>query len=43
MKLVDTDGKGVERITTNGVVAGGVEYEVDCIVMVSAQHSKLHL
>jgi cyclohexanone monooxygenase len=30
--LVDTDGKGVERITENGVVAGGVEYEVDCII-----------
>ena len=30
--LVDTDGKGVERITERGVVAGGVEYEVDCIV-----------
>ena len=30
--LVDTDGKGVERITERGVVAGGREYEVDCIV-----------
>ncbi len=30
--LVDTDGKGVERITPNGVVVGGTEYEVDCIV-----------
>ncbi|TNF82094.1 MAG: NAD(P)/FAD-dependent oxidoreductase [Gammaproteobacteria bacterium] len=30
--LVDTDGKGVERITENGVVANGVEYELDCIV-----------
>jgi cyclohexanone monooxygenase len=30
--LVDTDGKGVEAITENGVVAGGVEYEVDLIV-----------
>jgi cation diffusion facilitator CzcD-associated flavoprotein CzcO len=30
--LVDTDGKGVDRITERGVVAGGVEYEVDCIV-----------
>jgi cyclohexanone monooxygenase len=34
-KLVDTDGKGVERITERGVVAGGVEYEVDCIVYAS--------
>ena len=30
--LVDTDGKGVERITENAVVVGGREYEVDCIV-----------
>jgi cyclohexanone monooxygenase len=30
--LVDTDGKGVERITRHGVVAGGVEYEVDCLI-----------
>ncbi|MGI9600380.1 MAG: flavin-containing monooxygenase [Acidimicrobiales bacterium] len=30
--LVDTDGHGVERITANGVVANGHEYEVDCIV-----------
>ncbi len=30
--LIDTDGQGVERITATGVVANGVEYEVDCIV-----------
>ena len=30
--LVDTEGRGVERITPNGVVANGVEYEVDCII-----------
>lgn len=35
VKLVDTDGKGVERITEKGVVANGVEYEVDCIVYAS--------
>ncbi len=33
--LVDTDGKGVERITRTGVVANGVEYEVDCIIYAS--------
>jgi cation diffusion facilitator CzcD-associated flavoprotein CzcO len=33
--LVDTDGQGVERITETGVVAGGREYEVDCIVYAS--------
>ncbi len=30
--LIDTEGRGVERITRTGVVASGVEYEVDCIV-----------
>ncbi len=34
-KLVDTDGQGVERITASGVVAGGVEYPVDCIIYAS--------
>jgi cyclohexanone monooxygenase len=33
--LVDTDGKGVERITETGFVAGGVAYEVDCIIYAS--------
>jgi cation diffusion facilitator CzcD-associated flavoprotein CzcO len=30
--LVDTDGRGVESITEKGVVANGVEYELDCII-----------
>jgi cation diffusion facilitator CzcD-associated flavoprotein CzcO len=30
--LVDTDGKGVERLTENAVVVDGVEYEVDCLI-----------
>ena len=31
--LVDTsETKGIERVTEKGIVAGGVEYEVDCIV-----------
>jgi cyclohexanone monooxygenase len=29
---VDTRGAGVERITEKGLVANGVEYEVDCII-----------
>ncbi len=33
--LVDTDGTGVERITEAGVVVGGVEHELDCIVFAS--------
>ena len=32
VELVDTDGKGVERITKTGLVVDGKEYEVDCIV-----------
>jgi cyclohexanone monooxygenase len=30
--LVDTDGRGIQRITQRGVVVAGHEYEVDCIV-----------
>ena len=30
--LVDTDGQGVERVTPDGVVVGGKEYKVDCLV-----------
>jgi len=30
--LVDTAGRGVERITETGVVANGREYEVDCLI-----------
>jgi cation diffusion facilitator CzcD-associated flavoprotein CzcO len=30
--LVDTHGKGVERLTQNAVVVGGKEYEVDCLI-----------
>jgi|TARA_B110000305_G_C19462001_1_gene655135 cation diffusion facilitator CzcD-associated flavoprotein CzcO len=32
VELVDTDGRGVEEITAQGVVANGKEYPVDCIV-----------
>jgi cation diffusion facilitator CzcD-associated flavoprotein CzcO len=35
VQLVDTDGKGVERITPTGVVVDGEEYEVDCIIYAS--------
>lgn len=30
--LVDTSGRGVERITETGIVVDGVEYEVDCLI-----------
>ena len=32
VKLIDTEGQGVERITEKGIVANGQEYEVDCII-----------
>ena len=32
VSLVDTKGKGIERITEKGIVFDGVEYEVDCII-----------
>jgi cation diffusion facilitator CzcD-associated flavoprotein CzcO len=33
--LIDTDGKGVERITEAGVVVAGTQYDVDCIIYAS--------
>jgi cyclohexanone monooxygenase len=30
--LVDTKGKGVDRVTEKGVVFDGVEYELDCLI-----------
>ncbi|BCS26830.1 flavin-containing monooxygenase [Aspergillus puulaauensis] len=33
--LVDTKGAGIERITETGIVAQGVETEVDCIIYAS--------
>jgi len=33
--LVDTDGKGVERVTKKGLVVAGEEYELDCIIYAS--------
>jgi len=30
--LVDTAGKGVERITEKGIVVDGKEYEIDCLI-----------
>ena len=32
VSLIDTQGKGIDRITEKGIVANGVEYELDCIV-----------
>jgi cyclohexanone monooxygenase len=33
--LVDTDGRGVDRVTAKGVVVGDTEYEVDCLIFAS--------
>jgi cyclohexanone monooxygenase len=30
--LVDTDGKGIDRVTPTAVVVGDTEYEVDCLI-----------
>ncbi|HWE55129.1 MAG TPA: NAD(P)/FAD-dependent oxidoreductase [Acidimicrobiales bacterium] len=30
--LVDTNGQGVERVTADGVVVGGREYPLDCLI-----------
>ncbi|MQS39638.1 monooxygenase, partial [Streptomyces katsurahamanus] len=38
--LVDTEGRGVERLTPAGVVAGGREYRVDCLVFASGFESE---
>ncbi|MFI1869974.1 neopentalenolactone/pentalenolactone D synthase [Streptomyces jumonjinensis] len=38
--LVDTEGRGVERLTPAGVVAGGREYQVDCLVFASGFESE---
>ena len=32
VRLVDTQGRGVERITERGIVVDGTEYELDCII-----------
>ena len=32
VKLVDTEGRGVERITGNAVVVNGTEYPLDCLI-----------
>jgi cyclohexanone monooxygenase len=32
VKLIDTKGSGVDRVTEKGLVVDGVEYEVDCII-----------
>ncbi|MET7854266.1 neopentalenolactone/pentalenolactone D synthase [Streptomyces avermitilis] len=38
--LVDTQGRGVERLTRTSVVAGGREYPVDCLIFASGYESE---
>lgn len=33
VKLVDTGGHGVDKVTEKGLVVDGIEYEVDCIIL----------
>ncbi|MGU3498715.1 flavin-containing monooxygenase [Mycobacterium sp. C31M] len=33
VRLVDTDGRGLEAFTPTGVVAGGAEHRIDCLIM----------
>ena len=35
VKLIDTKGRGLDRITEKGIVFEGQEYEVDCIIYAS--------
>lgn len=35
VKLIDTKGRSLDRITENAIVFDGVEYEVDCIIVAS--------
>jgi cation diffusion facilitator CzcD-associated flavoprotein CzcO len=37
--LVDTEGKGVDRLTEHGVVVQGQEYPVDCLVLATGFRS----
>ncbi|RSN26332.1 monooxygenase [Streptomyces sp. WAC 05977] len=31
--LIDTEGRGIEGFTERGVLVGGTEYELDCVIM----------
>ncbi len=32
VELIDTNGKGVERITEDSIIANGKEYKIDCLI-----------
>lgn len=33
VELIDTHGKGVDRVTETGIVVGDTEYEIDCLIL----------
>ncbi len=33
VRVVDTNGRGIEAFTRTGVVVGGTEHEIDCLIM----------
>ncbi|KAH3976411.1 hypothetical protein HBH52_117930 [Parastagonospora nodorum] len=37
--LIDTDGKGIQRVTPNGIVANGQEYPVDILILSTGYRS----
>jgi cyclohexanone monooxygenase len=39
--LIDTDGRGLDRVTEHGIESGGQEYEVDCIIFATGFDSFL--
>lgn len=41
VKLIDTDGKGIEKLTETGVLANGTEYPVDVLIMCTGFASPL--
>jgi len=40
VKLVDTEGYGVERLTEDGIVALGREYKIDCLIFATGFESE---
>jgi cyclohexanone monooxygenase len=37
--LIDTDGRGVDRVTESGIIAAGAHYPLDCIIYASGFES----
>jgi cation diffusion facilitator CzcD-associated flavoprotein CzcO/acyl dehydratase len=39
VRLVDTNGRGVEKVTESGIVVNGKEYEADCLIFATGFES----